>query len=87
MNASYADYRAALTAAQAWQDDVVPRLEASLEGTQRELTLGRTSELLVLRGEQRLLAARIAGAEALAELSRASANLAHSVGQKVAAQP
>jgi cobalt-zinc-cadmium efflux system outer membrane protein len=87
VNASYADYGAALTAARAWEEDIVPRLEASLEGTQQELALGRTSELLVLRGEQRLLAARVAGAEAIAELGRASANLAHSVGQKIATQP
>jgi cobalt-zinc-cadmium efflux system outer membrane protein len=84
VSATYADFSAALSAAQAWQDDIVPRLEASLQGVQRELEIGRSSELLVLRGEQRLLAARVAGAEATAELGRAAANLAHSVGQKMA---
>jgi len=86
VGASYADYSAALAAARAWEDDIVPRLAAAVEGTERALALGGTSELLVLRSEQRLVAARVARAEALAHVRRASANLAHSVGQKVATQ-
>jgi outer membrane protein TolC len=54
--------------------------------TERARSLGSVSDLTVLQAEQRLIAARIASAEARMELVRASSALAYSVGRKVEGQ-
>jgi cobalt-zinc-cadmium efflux system outer membrane protein len=78
----YAAHASAREAASAWREGIVPRLEETHEDTKRALSLGSVSELTVLQAEQRLLGAQLASAEAQLELKRASAELAHSVGQK-----
>ena len=83
---NYAAYASAREAARAWREGIVPRLEATHEDTKRALSVGSVSELAVLQAEQRLLGAQLASAEAYLELKRASAELAHSVGQKVDSQ-
>ena len=83
---NYAAYASAREAARAWREGIVPRLEATHDDTKRALSVGSVSELAVLQAEQRLLGAQLASAEAYLELKRASAELAHSVGQKVDSQ-
>ncbi len=80
---SYAAYEAAREAARAWQEGILPRLETTVSQTQQAFALGSVPELSVFLARQRLIAARISEAEALAELKRASAELAHSAGQKI----
>jgi len=80
---SYAAYEAAREAARAWQEDIIPRLDETVNLTQQAFALGSAPELSVLLAQQSLTTARISEAEALAEFKRASAQLAHSAGQKV----
>jgi cobalt-zinc-cadmium efflux system outer membrane protein len=83
---SRAAYQAALDAAEVWQREIIPRTETVMADTERARSLGSVSDLTVLQAEQRLLAARIASAEARRALARASSALAFSVGQKVEGQ-
>ena len=83
---NHAAYKAALDAEEVWRGEIIPRTESVMADTERANVLGSVSDLAVLQAEQRVLAARIAGADARRALLRASAALAYSVGRKVDGQ-
>ncbi len=83
---NHAAYQAALEAEVVWRREIVPRAETVMADTEQANALGSISDLAVLQAEQRLLTARIAGADARRELLRASSALAYSVGRKVEGQ-
>jgi len=84
---SYATYLAAIEAASAWRDGVVPELVDTVEQTQQAFDLGSVSQFAVLLARQQLLEARISEAAAVSELGRASATLAYAVGQRIGEGP